>query len=230
MTRRTPSSSGTFTTTETTDINQSGSPTIGDITDQVKGQAGQVADQARTQVTSQLSGQKDRAAEGLNNVAHMLRQTSQQMRDQDQGAVTPYVDNIAGQVERVASYIQNRDVGQLVNEVERFARRQPVLFLSSAFTLGLLGARFLKSSSQPTYGYGGSDYPLARRDDYLTRPLYDQTSTSTYPTGATTYGTGRGTTGTDTGYDTTTGTPSIDTGTTYDTSTRTRDTDETERL
>ena len=43
--------------------------------------------------------------------------------------------------------IRNRDVGELVNEVQRFARRQPALFVGSAFAIGVIGARFLKSSS-----------------------------------------------------------------------------------
>jgi hypothetical protein len=36
----------------------------------------------------------------------------------------------------------------MVRNVEDFARRQPALFIGGAFMLGLLGARFLKSSAQ----------------------------------------------------------------------------------
>jgi hypothetical protein len=133
--------------------------TAGNVTEQAKEQAGQLADQARTQVTSRISGQKERAAEGLGSMAQALRQTGQQLRDQDQSGVTQYVDQAAEQVERLSNYLRQNEVGDLVNDVERFARRQPALFISGAFTIGLLAARFLKSSSpqsQPSRGYTGS--------------------------------------------------------------------------
>jgi hypothetical protein len=46
----------------------------------------------------------------------------------------------------VSNYLQNTDVSEMVDRTEEFARRRPALFLGGAFALGLLGARFLKSS------------------------------------------------------------------------------------
>lgn len=138
--------------------------TASNVTDQAKEQAGQLADQARTQVTSRISDQKGRAAEGLGSMAEALRQTGQQLRDQDQSGITQYVDQAADQVERLSTYLRENEIGDLVNDVERFARRQPTLFIGGAFTLGLLAARFLKSSSpqgRGSYtqrGYTGSRY------------------------------------------------------------------------
>jgi hypothetical protein len=131
--------------------------TVGQVADQAQQAAGQVVDQARQQVSSRLVDQKDRAADGLTNVAHALRQTSQQLREQDQQAVTGYIESAASQVERVSNYLRHNDLGGLIDDVEQFARRQPALFLGGTFVLGLLGARFLKSS-RPTTGVGGG-YP-----------------------------------------------------------------------
>jgi hypothetical protein len=140
--------------------------TAGQVADQAQQAAGQVADQARQQVSSRLTGQKDRAAEGLGSVAQALRQTGQQLREQDQQAVTDYIDRAASQVERLSSYLQQHEIGQLVDDVEQFARRQPALFLGGAFVMGLLGARFLKSSrpyTRPAGGYGDGETYMARR-------------------------------------------------------------------
>ena len=41
-----------------------------------------------------------------------------------------------------------------MHDAQRLARRQPALFVGGAFALGLLGARFLKSSS-PEHRYAG---------------------------------------------------------------------------
>jgi len=131
--------------------------TVGQVAGQAQQAAGQVADQARQQMSSRMADQKDRAAEGLTGVAHALRQTSQQLREQDQQAVTGYLESAASQVERISNYLKHNDLGGLIDDVEHFARRQPVLFLGGTFVLGLLGARFLKSS-RPTTGAAGG-YP-----------------------------------------------------------------------
>jgi len=159
--------------------------TVGQVTEQAQQAAGQVVGQAREQVSSRLTGQKDRAAEGLTSVAHALRQTSQQLRVQDQQAVTGYIETAASQVERISNYLKQNDLGGLIDDVERFARRQPALFLGGTFVLGLLGARFLKSS-RPTIGDGR--YPgstaLAQR-----QPMYQGAGSPGYRYTGTSYGT-----------------------------------------
>lgn len=51
-----------------------------------------------------------------------------------------------GQVERLARYLHDRDVRQVVSDVEDLARRSPGMFLGGAFVIGLAASRFLKSS------------------------------------------------------------------------------------
>jgi hypothetical protein len=156
---------------------QSAKETARQTAEQAKEAVGQAAHQAKEQVSSRLATQKDRAAESLGGVAQALRTSGQQLREQDQMGVTDYIDQIANQVERFSGYIRGHDVGELVGDVELFARRQPGLFLGGAFVLGLLGARFLKSSApQRTpyqtglYPYQTSRYPMARQEDSY--PLY----------------------------------------------------------
>ena len=135
----------------------------GDIADQAKQTVAQATDQAREQVTSRLDDQINRAAEGLGGVAQALRQASQQVQEQNQGAFRQYIDTAADQVERLSGYLRSNDLGQIVGQVEDFARRQPALFLGGAFALGLLGARFIKSSrrSASPEQAGSADYLAA---------------------------------------------------------------------
>lgn len=166
--------------------------TVGQVADQAQQAAGQVVDQARQQVSSRLAGQKDRAAEGLTSVAQALRQTGQQLREQDQQAVTSYIDSAASQVERVSNYLKQNDLGRLIDDVEHFARRQPALFLGGTFVLGLLGARFLKSSrpyTEPAAGYT-RDTALARRPQSYDTRYPSATGFREAPAGATS-GSGR---------------------------------------
>ncbi|MEN3337006.1 MAG: hypothetical protein V7647_682 [Acidobacteriota bacterium] len=106
-----------------------------------------IMDRVRERATAQLSTQKDRATDGLGSVAQAVRQSTQHLRENKQDAIASYVEKAADQIDRFSTQLRNRDVGELVNEVQRFARRQPALFVGSAFAIGVIGARFLKSSS-----------------------------------------------------------------------------------
>lgn len=126
------------------------------VLDQAKETVSNVASQAGDKVTSRLDAQKDRAAEGLSSIVQALRQTGQKMREQNQTApAQEYLNAATDRVERVADYIRSTDVRQMVTQVEQYARRSPEIFIGGAFLLGLLGARFLKSSSQTNTGYAG---------------------------------------------------------------------------
>jgi hypothetical protein len=128
---------------------------------QTVGQAtGQVAEQAK----SQAATQKDKAADSLSSVAQALRQSGQQLQDNGQGAIAGAVNKGADQVDQLSDYLRQRDVNQLIAEAEDFARRQTPLFLAGAFALGVMAARFLKSSSanapsQQTGYPGQGGYP-----------------------------------------------------------------------
>jgi len=139
----------------------------GEVIDQVQEKTGQMVDQVREQATSQLSSQKDRVAEGMGNVAHLIRMTGDQMRQNNQEGVAQFTDQAANRVENFSRFLQDREPGEIVREVENFARREPVLFLGGAFTLVLLAARFLKSSN-PTSQSDQNTNTLARRQGYGT--------------------------------------------------------------
>jgi hypothetical protein len=72
------------------------------------------------------------------------------------------VDEAANQLERVSNQLRDKDVGELMQDAQQFARRRPAVFIGSAFAIGLLGARFLKSSRD--------------RHDEAGRNLYARTS------------------------------------------------------
>lgn len=123
-------------------------------------------DRVKESATSQLGAQKDRATDGLGSVAQAVRQSTQQLRDQQHDTIAQYVEQAADQLERFATRMKGKNVGDLAREAQDLARRRPALFIGSAFALGLLGARFIKSSGdngparRPTsaggaYGDGG---------------------------------------------------------------------------
>jgi hypothetical protein len=119
----------------------------GEIVDETKSAMDTAATQARTTVADQ----KDAAANQLHGVAEALRHTSDQLRDQDQGTFARYSHEMANQVDRASGYLEAHSLDELRRDAASFARRQPELFIGGAFTLGLLAARFLKSSAPETH-------------------------------------------------------------------------------
>ncbi len=128
------------------------------VTEQAKDIAEQVQEKATQKVESGLAKGKSTVAESLHALNQSLLISGQQLRDRNQQNVSRYVDQLANKVERAASYLQNTDITEIVDRTEDFARRRPAVFLGGAFVLGLIGARFLKSSKRAGNGewQGGS--------------------------------------------------------------------------
>jgi hypothetical protein len=140
----------------------SGTGTSGGVTDHAKQALSNTTGQAAQKVVSRLDTQKDKAAEGLGSIAQALRQTGDQLRNESQDlGIDGYIATAADQVERFSGYLRSTNTREMVRRVEDYARQQPALFFGSALLIGLLGARFLKSSGRDSYSsqYGQSGGP-----------------------------------------------------------------------
>lgn len=109
--------------------------------------------QAKEKAGSVLEEQKTNLAAGITGVADSIRQVGEKLgganEDSQVAALAgKYGETLAGQVEKFSSYIEDKEIRELIRDVEQFARRNPVLFVSGAFALGVVAARFLKSSSR----------------------------------------------------------------------------------
>ena len=117
-----------------------------EISGEVKHIARDVAQHARKSAETQLTGGKDRAAEGLGEVAQALRQTGEQMREQEHASISKYVVRAADHVDEASHYLKDRKLGQILGDLETYVRREPGLLIGGAFVMGIIGGRFLKSS------------------------------------------------------------------------------------
>jgi hypothetical protein len=115
---------------------------LGEKTRRVKEQAQQKAGE---QVRSGIDTGKRRAAGALHGVAESLLHGT---GDTPADGATRYIQQAGEQVRRAADWLENTNVEELTHRTEDFARRQPALFIGGAFALGLVAARFLKSSSR----------------------------------------------------------------------------------
>lgn len=114
----------------------------------MRGAVSRLGERAKDGITSRLEDRKSRAADTLGGVAHALLAASDQLGSQQEGAARPYVERLAHQVDRVSNFLEQTDVEQVADDVGQFARRHPALFIGGALALGIVGARFLKSSGR----------------------------------------------------------------------------------
>ena len=132
----------------------------GKIVDQAKQAvthvASSVANQAREQVSTQFDARKDKAVETMGNVASAIRDTSDKLKGV--GPLGDVAGRAADGIEKVADFFEDKQIGDVVRDVQTFARREPALFIGAAFALGVIGGRFLKSSAHRDAGaaYSGS--------------------------------------------------------------------------
>ncbi|NUO51226.1 MAG: hypothetical protein HOV80_20405 [Polyangiaceae bacterium] len=114
--------------------------------DTAKEAAGHIASDARAELDARVAGKKQRAGDELSSVADALRDTSDDLRERVP-MVGDYAERAADTIDDLASFLRDKSPGEIIDDVQRFARREPALFFGGAFALGMVAARFLKSSA-----------------------------------------------------------------------------------
>ena len=146
------------------------SDTASGILDKAKETASGTYDAVTTQATSKIEERKGELSTGLRTLADTFRKTGTDLKGAQQ--TTPltdmtarYTGTAANQIEKVASYFERKDLKAMMRDTESFARRNPAIFLGAAFALGMLAARFLKSSTPDSRsmnpGSGSRSLPTA---------------------------------------------------------------------
>ena len=162
------------------------------------GRAG-LMDKVKDGTLSQLTTQKERTTDGIGSVVSAVRQSTQQLRDSQHATIAEYVEQAATQLERFSNTLKEKNVSELLDDAQRFARRNPALFVGGAFAVGLLGARFFKSSRDHTREASGRARVGSRDHEYGSGRVsqsrrglqYGGTDVDRTPTGAPSYDTGR---------------------------------------
>ncbi|SCF47047.1 hypothetical protein [Micromonospora mirobrigensis] len=133
-----------------------------EVVGEARRQARNLYGEARGQLTSQTSQQQQRAAGGLRSLADEMRSMAQSSGQS--GPVTELAHQAADRVHGVAGWLEQREPGDLLNEVKSYARRNPGTFLVGAALLGVVAGRLTRNisalgdDSTGTQGaYGGYD-------------------------------------------------------------------------
>ncbi len=111
---------------------------------------GRLKEKAGSQVKSMMAERKGQLTEKLNALAGALRNASGQLRNQESGKfIAGFVDNFSDKIERASSFLNERDIDELMNTGKTVIRQRPVLALAGVFAAGFICARLLKSTGRP---------------------------------------------------------------------------------
>ncbi len=121
------------------------------VVEQVKSTAGEAYDAATEKATSAIEEKKEGFSGGLTSIAESVRNAGDSLsQTEDQNFMTEYsaryARTAAEKLDQVATYFQESDLKQITRDAEDFGRRNPAIFLGAAFIMGVVAARFLKSS------------------------------------------------------------------------------------
>lgn len=113
------------------------------VASEVKTSAKDLLHQAKSDLTSQAGAQQQKAAEGLRTVSSQLHSMAD--APDQQGVASDLIRQAAQRSESVATWLDNRDPGSLLDEVKSFARQRPGTFLLLAAGAGVLAGRLGRS-------------------------------------------------------------------------------------
>jgi hypothetical protein len=105
-----------------------------------------MANSTKDKVEAEVAQRKSIGADYIASIAQATGRAANEF-EADVPQAAHYIREASGQIQSVANTIRERDVRELVGEVQEFARRQPTIFFGGAVVLGFAALRFLKSTA-----------------------------------------------------------------------------------
>jgi hypothetical protein len=155
----------------------------GRVAEETGRQARNLLHESREQLTGQARQGQQRAADGLRTVATQLRQMSD--KSEEQGVASEVARQVADRTNDVASWLEHREPGDLLDEVRRFARRKPGVFLFGAALAGVVVGRLTRGAIAAQSDDSGDDRTEAGEGRIPRQPsAYTTSNPAAYPSQA----------------------------------------------
>lgn len=140
---------------------------------EAKVQARETGKTLQRQALSSLDQGRRELAQRAGGLSKALRESRSSLEEQNLSGVARYADRAAGAVDEVTGYLQERDSQELLLDLEKAAKREPLLVYGGLFAVGALTVWALKGTQKPEDG--------VRRDNVrVSAPVRPSTPVSTH--------------------------------------------------
>jgi hypothetical protein len=121
--------------------------TAASVSTDAKDYAGSVAADAAGAFKEAVESNKTAGADAIANIAHSVKEAADGIEKQSP-QVAGMVRSAAEGVERISTDIRDRNVGELLDSVTKFAQRQPAAFFGVGILAGVMLTRIMRSSDR----------------------------------------------------------------------------------
>lgn len=156
------------------DMNQAGTEGSG-LADELRHDAGQIGDKAKTRAYEQVDQRKGDAARQAKSVASALDRAAGELDDSPQWLQSAFRSG-SQTLQKLADTVEQKDARDLGRELQRIAREKPVAFLGTCALLGFAAARVLKAGAGQA---AGQDRPTEPQSWDASGPVPAQDGTGT---------------------------------------------------
>ena len=125
---------------------------VGNVAQEAAGQAKNLWSQASSDINEQATQQTQRLTSNIRQVAHHLTNMAD---NGESGSPAQSLVREAGQrAHGVANYLDGRQPGDFLSDIQQFGRRRPGAFLAGAAVAGFLAGRLIKAAknAEPSTG------------------------------------------------------------------------------
>lgn len=136
------------------------------VKDEAIAQARDVYGEARRQLTEHADAQAQQVGSGLRQLGHELDRMAGSSTDHGIGA--RLVQEAAQRAHQAATFVEGRQVGDMLDDLRALARRRPGAFLLGAAGLGLLAGRLGRGARDAQH----DDTPSTAAASWATREPY----------------------------------------------------------
>jgi len=113
--------------------------------------ASELREQGSARLRDQFDQRSTQAGTQVRSLAEALRRSGNDLRNEGNTNAAQLTGRAADRIERVGTYLEQKSGGELMHDVETFARRRPWTLAGFGMLAGAAAARFMKASSEQRY-------------------------------------------------------------------------------
>lgn len=122
-------------------------------------------EQGSARLRDQFDQRSTQAGSQVRSLAEALRRSGTELGNEGNGGASQLTKQAADRIERVGSYLEQKSGDDLMQDLERFARRRPWILAGLGMFAGVAAARFVKASSEKRHSQDSQSH-----EQWPTRP------------------------------------------------------------